>query len=245
MSAVSAEVLKLRSTRTSLWMVASLAFIVTVAAVVHFLGFYASLVDDAAEQRSTLSEIGVTMGLVFAAISGSLSITTEVRHGTIRPTLLKQPDRWRLLRAKLVTQLPIGAAVATFAAALALALAIILLDARGLPFVLDAATNTRLVLGAAVGGACFGALGLAVGTVVRNQVPVVVGLLVWMLFIENLLRAGVPSIGRFTPGSLGRTIAAAGTSQLDSPLLAAALLAAFTVASLAVAHTTFDHRDVA
>jgi len=245
MSATSAELLKLRSTRTSLWLVASLTGIVGLAAVVHFVGFDAALVDDAAEQRSILTEIGVTMGLVFAAISGSLSITTEVRHGTLRPTLLKQPDRWRLLRAKLVTQLPIGAAIAAFATAFAFALASTLLDARGLSLVFDATASTRLVLGAAAGGACFAALGLAVGTVARNQVPVVAGLLVWMLFIENLLRAGVPSIGRFAPGSLGRAIAAAGNGQVGSPALAAALITVLSAASLAAARSAFDHRDIA
>jgi len=244
MSAVSAEVLKLRSTRTFLWVVVSLAAIVVLAAVVHFLGFYTSLLDDAAEQRAILTEIGVMMGLVFAAIAGSLSITTEVRHGTIRPTLLKQPDRWRLLRAKLVTQLPIGAGLAVFATALALALAAPLLHTRGLSPALDAAADTRLVIGAAVGGAGFAVLGVAIGALVRNQVPVVVGLLVWMLFIENLLRAAVPSLGRFAPGSLGRAIAADGTGHLGSPLLASSLLVALTAVTLGAARLAFERRDI-
>ncbi|MDW3215631.1 MAG: hypothetical protein R8G01_16645 [Ilumatobacteraceae bacterium] len=244
MSALTAERLKLTSTRTTWWLAAALAGIVTLAAVVHFLSFDAAFVDEASEQQSILTDIGVTMGLVFAAISGSLAITTEFRHGTIRPTLLKQPDRTAIVSAKLVTQAVIGATLAACAAAYATGLAALLLDARGLRFALDAGDVTRLVVGASVGGVLFAAGGLALGTVVRNQVPVVVGLLIWVLFIENLLRAGAPDVGRFAPGSLARAIAAPGAGALTSPVAAAATLAAVVVALVLTARTTFTHRDI-
>lgn len=245
MNALAAERLKLTTTRTTLWLAAALAGVVTLAAVVHLLGFDAAMVDEASEQRPILTDIGVTMGLVFAAISGSLAITTEFRHGTIRPTLLKHPDRGAILAAKLATQAVIGAVLAAAAAGYATVLAAVFLDARGLALELGAGAVARLVLGAAVGGAAFAGAGLAIGTVVRNQVPVVVGLLIWTLFIENLLRAGVASVGRFAPGSLARAIAADGAGALDSPVVAAITLLAAAAAAVQLARTTFDRRDIA
>jgi ABC-2 type transport system permease protein len=244
MTALAAERLKITSTRTTLWLAVALTGIVTLAAIVHILGFETAMVDATDEQRSILTDIGVSMGLVFAAISGSLAITTEFRHGTIRPTLLKQPDRTRLLAAKLTTQAAIGAALSAIATSSAMVLTFAFLNARDLQFAIDTPQVARFVLGATIAGAGFATLGLAIGTIARNQVPVVVGTLVWMLFIENLLRAGVPSIARFAPGSLGRSIAADGRGALTSPILAAVVLAVMAAAAFSVARAIFTRRDI-
>jgi ABC-type transport system involved in multi-copper enzyme maturation permease subunit len=244
MSVIASERLKLATTRTTASLAAALIGVVTLAAIVHVLGFDTAMVDDASEQRSILTDIGVTMGLVFAAISGSLSITSEFRHGTIRPTLLKRPDRSSILAAKLLTQAAIGAGLAAAATAFAAGLCAVLLRARGLSLDLDAAQITRLIGGAGLGGAGFAAGGLAIGTIVRNQVPVVVGLLIWTLFIENLLRAGMPSIARFAPASLARGVAADGPGTLTSPTRAAVALAAVTAGAVIAARSNFASRDI-
>jgi len=244
-SAFASERRKLATTRTTAGLGAALIGIVTLAAVVHILGFRTPMIDDPAEQRSILTDIGVSMGLVFAAISGSLAITTEFRHGTIRPTLLKHPDRTTLLAAKLATQSLIGAILGVAATSYAVGLTAVFLRARGLALELDAGQILRLVAGAGLGGAGFAAGGLAIGTIVRNQVPVVVGLLIWTLFIENLLRAGVPSIGRFAPGSLARAIAVDGPAAIASPAVAVAVLALAAAGCLVAARATFTRRDIA
>jgi ABC-type transport system involved in multi-copper enzyme maturation permease subunit len=244
MSALTSERLKLATTRTTLSLAAALVGIVTLAAIVHIVGFDTGMVDDVSEQRSILTDIGVSMGLVFAAISGSLAITGEFRYGTIRPTLLKHPDRSGLLAAKLVTQSLIGAVLAAAATSYALGLTALFLQVRGLSLELGAGQIAQLVIGAAFGGVGFAAIGLAIGTIVRNLVPVVVGLLIWTLFIENLLRAGVPSVGRFAPGSLARAIAADGPGALTSPVIAALALAVVTAGCLLAARASFAHRDI-
>jgi ABC-2 type transport system permease protein len=244
MSVLASERLKLATTRTTVSLTGALFGIVTLAAVVHILGFDTAMIDEASEQSSILTDIGVTMGLVFAAISGSLAITTEFHHGTIRPTLLKQPDRQKLLVAKLIAQVTAGTVLAAATTAYAVGLCAAFLQARGLSLELDAAHLTRLTVGAGLGGAGFAAGGLAIGTIVRNQVPVVVALLTWTLFIENLLRAGTPAIARFTPGSLARAIAAEGPGALTSPILAAIALAAITTGALIAARSNFARRDI-
>jgi ABC-type transport system involved in multi-copper enzyme maturation permease subunit len=244
MSVLASERLKLATTRTTVSLAAAVIGVVTLAAIVHILGFDTAMVDDATEQRAILTDIGVTMGLVFAAISGSLAITSEFRHGTIRPTLLKHPDRSSLLAAKLLTQAAVGAILAATATSYAIGLCAAFLRTRGLSLELDTMQITRLIVGAGLGGAGFAAAGLAIGTIVRNQVPVVVGLLIWTLFIENLLRAGTPSLARFAPGSLARAIAADGPGALTSPTLATLALAAVTTAVLIAAQSNFARRDI-
>lgn len=244
MSVIASERLKLTTTLTSVSLAMALIGIVTLAAIVHILGFEAAMVDGATEQLAILTDIGVTMGFVFAGISGSLAITSEFRHGTIRPTLLKHPGRNRLLGAKVITQAAIGAVLAAAATFHAVALCAAFLQARGLSLDLDATQIARLIGGAGLGGAGFAAGGLAIGAIVRNQVPVVVGLLIWTLFIENLLRAGTPSIGRFAPGSLARAIAADSAGALSPPSLAALTLAAVAGGVLIAARSNFARRDI-
>ena len=54
----------------------------------------------------------------------------------------------------------------------------------------------------------------------------------WILFVENVLIAGVPSVGKYSPGALGRALAG---QQVDAVASwPAALLALVTVAGAAV-----------
>lgn len=244
MSTLSAEALKLRTTRATAALAASGVGVVVLAAVVHLLGFPARLVDEPGEQIRILADIGVSMAVLFAAISGSLGITTDYRHGTVRSTLVRRPDRTRLLAAKAVIQIVTCAGIGTLVITVALALAATFVRARGLAFGLSTGELARFVFGTAVASACFAVIGLAVGTIARNQIPVTIGLLVWFLFLENLLRAGTPSVARFAPGSLARAVATTADPQRLAPLLAGAVLAAFAAVLLAVARTMFRRRDL-
>lgn len=244
MSTVGAEWLKMRTTRTSAGVATALAGVVTLAALVHDVGFKADMVDTADEQRRILLDIGVNLGLVFAAVAGALSITTEFRHGTIRAALLKQPDRSRLLVAKGLTQSATGV-LGALGAGYATVLTVLFLSARGISFEVDAGDVAQLVVGGALAAVQFGAIGLGVGALVRNQVTAVVGLLMWLLFIENLLRAGSPAMGKFAPGSLGRAMAGQTDAALGSPILAGALLLTIAAASLTAGGIALVRGDVA
>ena len=58
---------------------------------------------------------------------------------------------------------------------------------------------TLLLLGTLAGSALWGGIGVGFGAIVRSQVGGIIGLLVWGFVIENLLFAFVPSVGRFAP----------------------------------------------
>lgn len=243
-SALRAELLKLRTTRTTLGLAAALLGTTGLAAAVHLLGFDGPLVDQRAEQLGIILDIGVSIGLLFAAVAGMLAITGEFRHGTIRSTLVRQPRRSRLLTAKVVSQAVVGASLGALGSAYAVALAALLLGGRGIDFQLDSSDVATLVAGSALGGALFAQLGLAIATMVRSQVPVVTGALIWMLFLESLLRAGMPDVGKFAPGSLARAIAGQSDAALSSTPGALAVLAGLCVVALVAANLTFQRRDL-
>ena len=49
--------------------------------------------------------------------------------------------------------------------------------------------------------ALWGAIGVGLGAIVRSQVGAIIGLLAWGFVVENLLFAFVPSVGRFAPAT--------------------------------------------
>ena len=78
-----AELLKLRSTRTGLGLVATMLGLVLLAVLLHGFGVAAENVGSTSEQLTMLFGRGEFLGALFAA----LSVTSEFRHG-ILPTLL-------------------------------------------------------------------------------------------------------------------------------------------------------------
>jgi ABC-2 type transport system permease protein len=245
MTQFAAEITKTRTTRTLLAIIASLLGVVTLAAVVHVVTFDAELIDSADEQRRVLLDIGVNLGIVFAGITGALAITSEFRFGTIRQTLLKQPDRAMLITMKALVQLLVGVVIGGLATAYATALTAVFLDARDLDFALTSTDTARLVGGGAISGLAFAVIGVGIGAVARQQVPVIVGMLVWLLFLDNLLRAGAPGFARFTPASLGRAAAGDGPASLDSPILAVALLCVVALVAIFIGRAAITRRDIA
>ena len=86
---VRSEWLKQRSTRTLSGLFAALLGLVLLAVVLHSL-LPAENLTDPDVQLMVLGR-GEFLGALFAALLGAMSVTTEVRHGTIRPTFLFTP----------------------------------------------------------------------------------------------------------------------------------------------------------
>jgi ABC-type transport system involved in multi-copper enzyme maturation permease subunit len=143
-----------------------------------------------------------------------------------------------------MTQVVVGAAFTAIAAGFAVGLIAVFLTSRDIDTQLTSGDIVTLVAGAACGGAAFALIGLAVGTLVRNQVPAVVGMLLWILFIESLLRAGIPSLAKFAPGSLARAVAGQTVAALESAIAAGTTLAVLTVVVLVAASAAFSRRDI-
>src|SRR5919204_1842403 len=174
------ELLKQRTTRTNLgllgWMVALVLFVV----LLHGLSRPVSDLSGETKQLQ-LFGWGTTLGALFAALLGAMSITSEIRHGTIRPTFLTTPKRTRVLAAKAGVSALAAALMGLLAEATAAGAGTASLAARGISLETTAGDWAQLLAGGAAAAALWAVIGTGVGALVRNQVVTIVGLAVWVV----------------------------------------------------------------
>jgi ABC-type transport system involved in multi-copper enzyme maturation permease subunit len=238
------ELYKLRSTRTVASLVAAMLALVTLAVLLHGFGLSVSRLTSLPDQRGVFIDVGVSLGAVFAGLLGALSITGEIRSGTIRPTLLVTPRRGLVIAAKAVTVLAAGFVAGVISTGAAAGVGGAALASRGLTVRLGAGDYAQLILGGGAAAAMWALIGLGVGAVVRAQVPAIVALFAWLLFVENLF-ADLPSAHRFVPGALAQAVAGQQRSGiLHTPAAAALLLALYAALAVAAGRTAATRRDV-
>ena len=238
------EIAKVTTTTTLVGMLAALAGLVALAIVVHTYALPVDRVATRTGQRELLTDVGVGLGGLFAALIGALSITAEFRSGTIRPTFLAAPRRWEVVGAKALTAFATGALAALVAIGTATLAATVALRIRDLTPMPTTGDYAGLFAGGAVGGGLLGVIGLAVGAIIRAQVPTFVVLFTWLLFIENVL-AELPEAHRFVPGALAQGLTALdGEGIVQTVWLSALLLTAYASVALAVSMTATQRRDV-
>jgi ABC-2 type transport system permease protein len=241
------ELLKQRTTRTSLALLAWMVGLDVLVVALHVLSFG---VDDLSRDGNQMKILGLgtLIGALFAALLGAMSITGEFRTGTIRPTFLVTPRRTRVVAAKVTASMLAGLGVGLVAAALTAGVETAGLAARGIDIELGSGDYVQLLAGGALAGALFAAIGVGVGAAVRNQVATVVGLCVWLLFLEPLLLGDVPSAAKYAPEASAGAIAGAIQSQiadtLVAPGLGVVLLVAYAGLAAAAGSVLITRRDV-
>jgi ABC-2 type transport system permease protein len=247
MALLRAELLKLRSTRTSLLLTAWMLALTVLVVAVHVLSFGVADLSRTSNQVRILG-LGTSIGAVFAALAGALSVTGELRTGTIRPTFLVTPQRSRVIAAKVGTSMLAGAGLGLIAEALTAAGEAAGLAARGVDIQLTAGDYAQLLAGGALAGAFFAAIGVGVGAAVRNQVATVVGLCVWLLFLEPLLLGDVPAAAKYGPEASAGALAGAIQTQLAgslvAPVVGVVLLATYAALAALTGSVLISRRDI-
>ena len=247
-AAFHAEMFKHRSTRSTLGLLAAMVALLLLVVLLHGLGLATENFADGPQQLSNLFGWSGVFVPLFAGLLGALSITAEVRYGTIRPTLLVNPVRSQVLSAKIWASMLIGCVLGLVAGLLVAGVGTAALNSRDIAVRLSGGDYARIVLGSAVAAGIWGAIGVAVGAVIRGQVPALIGLVVWLLFIENLLVgdiAGVGAIGRYLPGAAAKAISGQTATSLLSPTAGAFVLIAYAVAAIVVGSIVVDRTDFA
>jgi ABC-2 type transport system permease protein len=242
-----AELLKQRTTRTTFALFVALLGSIVLAELLHGFGLPADALGGRSAQLMVLG-LGELLGSLFAALLGALSITTEIRHGTIRPTFLVTPRRERVVAGKVLVSVLLGAGFGLIAGAVSVGVGAAALDTRGVAVVLDAGDQVQLVAGAVGAAALWAAIGVGIGAVVRNQVPAVIGICTWILFIEGLLAdatGGLGAVGRYLPGSAGAALAGLVPERLLEPVVALAVLVVYAITASLAGAITINRRDVA
>src|SRR5439155_15807164 len=213
------ELLKQRSTQTTLALFGGMFGLVGLAIALHILTPAASDLASRSDQIPVF-EVGTRVGMLFAALAGALAITAEFRYGTIHPTFLVTPRRSPVIAAKLAVSALIGVFFGLVAEGLMAGAASAALAGRGIDIQLTTGDYMRLIIGGTVAAALWATIGLGIGALVRNQIPALVGLCAWLLLVEHLFPSDV---ARYLPGAagLGFAINASHTQLADTvPALA-------------------------
>jgi ABC-2 type transport system permease protein len=237
------EALKLRTTRTAILLVLGAAALTALGAVIEGVSPTADELARESTQRTVFGAAGST-AVLFATLLGLLAVTGEFRYGTIQPTLLVEPRRRIVLAAKTVTSVVGGVLLAAACVGVSFAAGLSILAYRDVDFALTGAHTPALTLGTIAASGLGGALGVAVGTLIRNQAGAIVALVGYAVAVDAVLFAAAPSLGRYLPGKAGDALTGQPVEHLLAPGPGAVVLLAWTLAILAAAAIRNERSDI-
>jgi ABC-2 type transport system permease protein len=254
---IRVEVLKLRTTPLVYALLATVAGLTALDAVVHVVqagnGKFGKL-----DTASGLTDVVTISGfaLVVSLVLGTVVANGEFRHQTATTTYLTSPRRGQVLVAKALAAAATGVVIGVVGSVVATAVGLIAVTADGSSIALAGTTMARYTAGAALGSALLAALGVGLGSLIRAELPVVVGNFLWGFFGESLLQNSVNVVGPYLPYTAATTLAGSplGRSGFGFPnnssvgalpfAVAAVLVAGIAVAVSLLAARTTVRRDI-
>jgi ABC-2 type transport system permease protein len=239
---IRAEFAKLLSTR--LWLAILLA---TMALTALFASLNIAFNDDpdtlappladpAGQRLLFATSAGAAQPLV--AVLAAIGIAGEYRHRTAATTYLATPHRSQVIVAKLITYSLVGTAYAIACITTVTAISWPWLDARGIEFTLTGNGIPTTLVGVVLAVVLFAVLGLGLGAWLRDQVAVVVGLLVY-LFVAEPIVTRIPALQDWTmylPGPAANALTRITLTDQDflEPWQGGAVLTAYAVLATAI-----------
>jgi len=151
----------------------------------------------------------------FAVVFGVVSATSEYRHRTITTSYLTSPGRNQLLLAKVIVAAVAGVGYGAFCSVLGM-LGMLLgggtVSGGELATVLEVSATALLVF------ALWAVLGVGLGTLISNQLAAIVGVLVYLLLVEQIISglASLSNLGRIDDYLPGGSATAALTGLAES-----------------------------
>lgn len=141
-------------------------------------------------------------GYIFAIILGIMFMAGEFRHGTAVATFLTAPKRGSVLAAKLGMAAIAGIVlmwVSTGLSFLAGFLVLSTFEEAGSP---SEGLFLNTLVASTIGGAVLGVIGVAIGTLLRNQMLAITSALIYLFVIDPILLALLPDVGKYLPTGL-------------------------------------------
>lgn len=257
MNLVKAELRKLLYSRSTYGLLLAAIFVAVLSTVVTPI----VIEQDETGLFGTLQEPAMVDGVyangissyIFALILGILIMSGEFRHGTAVATFLASPKRARVLVAKLAVAALAGALLQIVSAAASVGS-----GALTLSYFEDVAEPSEgvfvnLALAALLSGAILGLVGVAIGSLIRNQLIAIVSSLVWLFVLEPIILLVFVDAGKWLPtGAITGMLAiefesealGVSTAEYLSPGLSALVLLGYGAVFASIALVTSMRRDI-
>ncbi len=144
-------------------------------------------------QAANIYTSGQYFGLLFVLIMGALVVTNEFFHQTATTTFLTTPRRTRVIAAKLIAGIGMGAGFWLVTTLIDVAVGSIALNSWGYGPQLGTGTVWRAILLNLLGYGIWAVFGIGLGVLVRSQIGTVV-LSIVIYFVTGTLAQGIASV---------------------------------------------------
>jgi ABC-type transport system involved in multi-copper enzyme maturation permease subunit len=259
-TAIRTELLKVRTTRLVLG-ISGVAVGLTVLGAVISAARAGGSESGSTTIPSLATETGLRaivsftgFGLLMALVLGITVASGEFRYRTASATYIDEPNRTRILGAKLIAAAATGALLGAAIAVLATGIGLAFAAAKGYEIALTTGTIARFAAGATLGAALLATLGVGVGSLLRSQLAALIAVFLWGLAVEQIAGGISPSLGAYLPITAASTMAGATSTGAMPPIpsdldplpfaAVAALLAATAGVTAFVAARTAVRRDI-
>lgn len=244
MRLLRSEIAKLRATPTMWWLLlgtTGLAVAATIGAVVLAKTAGEPLGSEQAV-RGYLHSVG--SGSILVVIAGIIGAAGEFRFGQADQTFISEPVRGRVIGAKVVVFVVLGAMFGVVAAAATLGSAWLAVRTQGQTVSFGADYVWSTLGGAVASAAVFGALGVGIGSLMRNQVSAIVATLAWLVILEPIVFQASAGVGKWLPGEAAQALRKIPEQGLLSMAAGAAVVGIWTLAVVAAGFWRTSHRDI-
>lgn len=204
---VRAEWLRTKSVRTP-WFFLLVAVLLpasgTASATLTFGGSGGIAAGEPHAVEKALSG-GFSAGLI-AMLFGIVAVTSEYRHGTAAMSIVNSVQRRTWLLSKVIVAVPIGLGLTIAGQLAVLAVGAPILASKGVSVDLWHGALLQMTLGTCTLGALTAAIGVGIGALVPNQLPAVIGAVIYSLAAETAILHYAPGFGEYLPGGAQASI---------------------------------------
>lgn len=230
------ELIKAVTTRTLLaYLAATVALAISSVLILTLSGDLTTIADK---------QGAISGGPVLLLLLGIVGGAGEYRHRTAAPAMLVAPGRGRLLVGRAGAYALMGLAVGVLTLGVTLALGLPLLGGEPGPG-LTGGDIATVAAGSLIAAVLSAIMGVAIGTLLRNQVAGVVGALIVAFIVDPLLPRINEAVADFTPMGAANALAGFSFSDTLSWGWAGLVVLAWTVPLMIAAVIVDRRRDVA
>ncbi len=256
---VSAEWIKFRTLRSTVWTLVATTVLMVGISVLAAWGTSTEAVDGGSGPMNgaQLLSAGYQLAQLALAVLAVLTITGEYSTGMIRSTFAAVPARAPVLAAKAVVLAVVVLVVSAVSMALSFLATVPFHDDLAVRFDLSDAETQRMIVGLPLYLVAISLLAFAIGALLRHSAGALTSVIALLLVIENVLMLvpvrAIQVISPFLPSTAGRrvlldeemigAIDAASTGAHLSAWQGYGVLAAWVVALLALAAVLLRRRD--